>query len=404
MTRPQAGFRWRSAAAPPAVGALLGLLFLPVAASLAAQQPSQPYPDFRALIFGDVSYTASERDVSEGFVIGQAVGHANAALSERVGAFAEVTATGSSSGYSLEVERIILRYDVSDAFKLSLGRYHTPNSYWNTAFHHGLWLQTSVARPEPVRFGSLLLPTHFVGLQAEGLLPVASELGLNYTVGIGNGRDRNLRRAGDAGDPNDNTAVTASIFARPPEPFGLRVGGSAYFDRATPDEVTAVSERILSFHVVWDGPRPEFLAEYARARHEAEAPVAGTGSTQGGYAQVAYRMNGAAQDLKPYLRGEWIDVSAEDPLLAPRLDEYRAWLGGLRWDFAATAALKAEVRWERIGDEDWATSFVAQASFAVPDIGGRSVTGFGSAAAPAGLSGPGGSALVGAPRAPGRRW
>jgi len=39
---------------------------------------------------------------------------------------------------------LLIRYDYNDFFKLSFGRYHTPINYWNTAFHHGLWLQTTI--------------------------------------------------------------------------------------------------------------------------------------------------------------------------------------------------------------------------------------------------------------------
>lgn len=343
---------------------------------LVAQPVTESYPQLRAFIFGDVSYATSEREVDEGFLIGQLVGHAAATLSERINVFTELTATArSEGGYAFEIERAIVRYDVSDALKLSLGRYHTPNSYWNTAFHHGLWLQTSVARPEPVRFGSLFLPTHFVGIQAEGRLPVPTALGLNYTVGVGNGRSESLTRAGDAGDVNDNRAVSLSLFARPPDPFGLRVGGSVHFDRASPETGPSVSERILSTHVIWEGNGAELLAEYARGRHEARAPATGEGHTEGGYVQVGYRLVGVVRELKPYLRGEWLEVGGADPLLAGRLEDYRAWLGGLRWDFASTTALKAELRGERVGDASWAATFIAQISFAIPNLGAPSVTG-----------------------------
>ncbi|HSR41105.1 MAG TPA: hypothetical protein VLL48_03010, partial [Longimicrobiales bacterium] len=73
-------------------------------------------------------------------------------------------------------------------------------------------------------------------------------------------------------------------------------------------------------------------------------------------------------------RGEWLEVGAADPLLAGRLEDYRAWLGGLRWDFASTTALKAELRGERVGDASWAATFVAQVSFAIPNLGAPSVS------------------------------
>src|SRR5690606_38429719 len=140
-----------------------------------------------------------------------------------------------------------------DALKLSVGRYHTPISYWNTAYHHGLWLQTSVARPELIQIGGFYLPVHFVGGLVEGTLagPGAT---LNYELGAGNGRGMQLGRPGDAGDVNDETAVLGGLRLRPGFARGLQVGGSVYLDRISTD-VVAADERIVSAHAVWDADR-----------------------------------------------------------------------------------------------------------------------------------------------------
>jgi hypothetical protein len=92
---------------------------------------------------------------------------------------------------------MILRFDRSDTLKLSVGRYHTPINFWNTAFHHGQWLQTTVTRPEMIQFGGKLLPVHFVGGLMEGAVP-AGGLDLHYQVGVGNGRSSVISRGGDA--------------------------------------------------------------------------------------------------------------------------------------------------------------------------------------------------------------
>ena len=48
---------------------------------------------------------------------------------------------------------------------LEVGRFHTDIGYWNTAFHHGLWLQIPVERPHVLRFedDGGLVPVHWVG-------------------------------------------------------------------------------------------------------------------------------------------------------------------------------------------------------------------------------------------------
>ena len=92
--------------------------------------------------------------------------------------------TTRAPGFNPEVERVIIRYDLNDYFKLSFGRYHTPINYWNTAFHHGQWLQTTISRPEMTQFGGSFIPVHFVGSLVEGAVP-AGGLNLNYNFGRG---------------------------------------------------------------------------------------------------------------------------------------------------------------------------------------------------------------------------
>ncbi len=112
-----------------------------------------------------------------GFSEGQLTLHLSSALSSKVSVFSEITFTARSDagtgtpeapGFNVEVERLIIRYDWNDFFKVSFGRFHTPINYWNTAYHHGTWLQTTIDRPEMVQFGGSFIPVHFVGIQVEG--------------------------------------------------------------------------------------------------------------------------------------------------------------------------------------------------------------------------------------------
>ena len=112
---------------------------------------------------------------------------------------------------------------------MSFGRYHTPINWWNTAFHHGQWLQTTISRPEMVQFGGRFIPVHFVGALVEGVVP-SGGLNINYQAGIGNGRGNVISRAGDAGDNNDvRRASGQCVHQDPTALFGLQVGASAIF-------------------------------------------------------------------------------------------------------------------------------------------------------------------------------
>src|SRR5690348_17091523 len=179
------------------------------------------YPNLKIVGFGDVDYSDTKRpEGPQGFSLGQFVLHMTSALSPRVTFFGEISMTAradagtgspAATGFNVEVERMIVRFDKSDQLKVSFGRYHTPINYWNTAFHHGEWLQTTIARPEMIQFGGKFLPVHFVGALVEGVTP-AGGLNLNYQVGLGNGRNSVISRAGDAGDVNSKRAVLATAF------------------------------------------------------------------------------------------------------------------------------------------------------------------------------------------------
>lgn len=71
---------------------------------------------------------------------------------------------------SVDIERLQVGYTFSDAATVWMGRFHTPYGYWNTAFHHGAQIQTSVLRPRFLDFEDLggILPSHMIGLWGTG--------------------------------------------------------------------------------------------------------------------------------------------------------------------------------------------------------------------------------------------
>ena len=314
------------------------------------------YPNLKIVGFGDVDYSDTKRpEGPQGFSLGQFVLHMTSALSPRVTFFGEISmtpradaGTGSppATGFNVEVERMILRFDKSDQLKLSFGRYHTPINYWNTAFHHGQWLQTTIARPEMIQFGGKFLPVHFVGALVEGSIP-AGGLNLNYKAGLGNGRGSVISRAGDAGDINSSRAWLADGFVKPNWAYSLEAGGSYYSDLVTiPTSVSSFGEHIVSGHVVWTREDPEFIAEYAAVRHEVVGATSPTWN-HAYYVQAAYRLPQFDRLWKPYFRFEHIDVAANDIVFAtvPELDGATM---GVRYDASPLAAVKFEYRtWTR---------------------------------------------------------
>ncbi len=277
----------------------------------AVREAERHYPSLQIRGFGDVDFSATDQKGSvSGFNLGQFVLHFASPLSEKVSYFGELSFTAQPAAYEVQVERSIIRYDYNDYFKISFGKYHTPISYWNTAFHHGAWLQTTVSRPEMVRFGGTFIPIHFVGLQAEGNIP-SGGLGLGYNVGLGNGRSSILSKAGDNGDSNDNRAWVASVFARPARLYGLQFGGAVYRDKLTPEPGRNFEELITSAHLVWTKEHPEFLSEFANVHHR-DVLTSNTYNSQAFYIQLAYRLPWQENKWKPYYRFEYIHKPESD--------------------------------------------------------------------------------------------
>jgi hypothetical protein len=313
------------------------------------------YPSLQIRGFGDVDFSGTDqRGSNSGFSLGQFVLHLTSPLSKKVAYFGEVSFTAQPSGYDLQVERTIIRYDYNDYFKMSFGKYHTPVGYWNTAFHHGAWLQTTISRPEMIKFGGSLIPNHFVGLQAEGNLP-SGGLGLGYNVGVGNGRSTLLSRSGDGGDINNNRAWVASVFARPSRWYGFQVGGSVYHDKLNPLSGRAFDEWITSANVVWTKEHPEFLAEFANVHHRDEV-TSQTYNTPAFYVQLGYRLPWQENKWKPYYRFEYIHRPNNEPVwdittTSSVVDLVGSTLG-VRYDITNYAAFKGEYRSTRHGVDE----------------------------------------------------
>jgi hypothetical protein len=316
------------------------------------REESMRYPSLQIRGFGDVDFAATDQKGStSGFDLGQFVLHMASPLSAKVSYFGEVSFTATPSTYDLSVERSIIRYDYNDFFKMSFGKYHTPIGYWNAAFHHGAWLQTTIARPEMVKFGGEFTPVHFVGLLTEGNIP-SGGLGLGYSVGLGNGRSSLLSKAGDSGDINNNRAWVAGLVARPSRLYGLQFGVSAYRDKLTPAPGANFDEWIESAHLVWTKEHPEFLAEFSNVSHH-DLQTLRDYNSQAFYVQLAYRLPWQENKWKPYYRFEYIHRPNIEPVWdftgTSGVVDLVGSTAGVRFDITNYAAFKGEYRSTRHG-------------------------------------------------------
>lgn len=306
-----------------------------------ARQMETHYPSLQIRGFGDADFAATDqKGTHSGFYLGQLDLHIASALSQKISYFGEITMNAHPNEYTIEVERSIIRYDYDDYFKISFGRFHTPIGYWNTAFHHGAWLETTVDRPFMVKIGGTFNPLHLVGALAEGHIP-SGGLGLQYNVGIGNGRGTLIGRPGDSGDNNNNRAWVAKVFARPTKVYGLEVGGSVYRDKITLPAGAEYREWISSVYVAWTKGAPEFISEFDNVNHT-NIFTNETANSNAFYAQFAYRLPWFEKAWKPYYRFEYTHMPLSEQVFTyqPQMES----ILGVRYDISNFAAFKLEYR------------------------------------------------------------
>ena len=269
---------------------------------------------------------------------------------------------GTANSFGVDVERYLLTYSQNEYFNLSAGRYHTAIGYYNTAYHHSTWLQTTTGRPLLFAFEDQggILPIHNVGVEAYGRIPSGS-LGLHYVAEVGNGRES---RSPVLEEPVQNTiaetnhkAVNIELFARPTKIPGLQLGLSAYRDVLVPVSLpVSVGETILSAHAVYSTPNFEWLNEALVVRH---TPQGGhTFDTPGWYSQISRRFGA----YRPYFRYQYINASPNEPIF-PDIGLYAGPSAGLRYDASESVALKLQYDFTSLRNQQSVQGLQAQVGF-----------------------------------------
>src|SRR5262249_50716786 len=104
--------------------------------------------------------------------------------------------------------------------------------YWNNAFHHGRWLQLTIARPHVLRFedDEGILPIHHVGI-AVVHSPPRGDPGLEVAVGVSNGHGPTILGIQNLGDDNLAKSVLLRVGLVGLLHDTLRFGGNIAIDK-----------------------------------------------------------------------------------------------------------------------------------------------------------------------------
>jgi len=303
--------------------------------------------------FGDVNFHGTDRKgTTNTFALGQLNLFVTSDISEKFKFLGEIVFEsgpdnfynvpgGKLNEFGVDVERYLIQYSYNDYFNLTAGRYHTAIGFYNTAYHHSTWFQTTTGRPQLFEFEDSggILPIHNVGLSASGRIP-SGGLGLHYVAEIGNGRQSRFplteEPVQNEVDENNYKAFNLALFARPDSIRGLQFGFSGYHDRLMPVGLPRVDETILAAHAVYMVPKFEWLNEVVLVRHALDG-TSQVFNTPAFYTQIAKRFG----SYQPYFRYQYINGSDREPIF-PDVGRMEGPSLGLRYDASESVALKVQ--------------------------------------------------------------
>ena len=312
--------------------------------------------------FGNLNARYIDNNVSENLGIGNnffSLGEFDlfmtSRLSNRISFLGEIVFEFESEETEIDPERLIIRYDVNNLLKINVGKFHLPIGYWLPTYHHGVWLQTTIDRPDIFNFEDKggPLPSHAIGAMLSGSA-LLEGFDLNYACAISNGRGVNTTQIQVIDDRNDKKALSLQLEVQPHIVEGLRLGPSIYYDvipedKTNPNRESEIRAIIYGGHIVYTIENIELLTEAFEINHDEFS--GGVFNTIGGYAQFAYTIN----KFKPYYRYDYIKYDSNDPFYNESkfdfLDTNKHTLG-LRYELSHFNALKFEYSHGVFDDED----------------------------------------------------
>ncbi len=276
--------------------------------------------------------------------------------------YGSLKVNGEPNSFDVDIERYLLQYSHNDYFSLSAGRVHTAIGYYNTAYHHSSWLQTTTGRPFLFEFEDHggILPIHMVGASASGQIPSGS-LDLHYVAEVGNGRASRepliQEPVQNEYDDLNHKAFNLALFARPEAVRGLQTGFSFYHNLLAPLNQPAVGESIFAGHAVLVRPKYEWLNEALLDRHVLQG-TSKSFNTPGFYSQVSKQFG----SYRPYLRYQYVNASNREPLF-PDVQLRHGPSAGLRYDASESVALKFQYDYSFLRNQPGVSQLALQMGF-----------------------------------------
>jgi hypothetical protein len=320
----------------------IGLLVVAMSFGAAAQHMGDA--SFELHFAGNVDFAKRFGDTvdSSSFSLGAFDTMAHAHLSKEFSVLSEAVFEGGASGeWGFDLERLQLNYEPRRWFRATVGRFHSPLGYWNTAHHHSKWMSTAIDAPLLMRYEDEAgpLPMHTIGAMAHGLVALGEDVSFEYDAGVGNGRGFATDPPQNFSDVHEAKALLAGVHLKA---FGVRLGVAGYLDRTNVGSAAGprLREQLVVADISYLERGWEVIAEGAAIRHDVDGGSVSV--SRGAYLQIGYQMSDL---LKPYARAERF-IRGADEVFLPTPNQSSV-LGGVRLDPIPSAALKLEAGWER---------------------------------------------------------
>lgn len=315
--------------------------------------------------FMDVGFSANTMkdpiNYPTGFNVGSLSFYLTPHFGDRVKALVEPNFEVTSEGaVSTDLERLQIGYTFSDTATLWGGRFHTPYGYWNTGFHHGMQMQTSVLRPRFLDFEDKggILPAHMVGLWGTGKAK-AGKGKFTYDVFAGNGpkiamantttaplttADLGIQDINLAGDNNHQAMMGLNLgYEFWGRMDGLRLAVHSMRGDVDDDSVARNKTELnmVGGSIVYLGGDWEVMSEYYRFNDKDKSGTTGTHKSWADYIQIGRSFNA----LTPYVRFERTVLSQLDNYFNMQVSgqSYSRQALGMRYNLSPKAALKFEL-------------------------------------------------------------
>jgi hypothetical protein len=327
--------------------------------------------------FMDVGFASNSKGTSAnpmGFYVGALSFYLAPHFGDKVKALVEPNFEVTPAGaVATDLERLQIGYTFSDNATAWAGRFHTPYGYWNTGFHHGAQIQTSVLRPRFLDFEDKggILPAHMVGLWGTGKFK-AGEGKLTYDIFAGNGPKivTSILDINQAGDNNHQAMVGFNLgYEFSGSLDGLRLAVHSLRgdvdDDAIPSNKTQLN--IVGGSAVYLSDTWEVMSEYYRFNDKDKSGGTGTHKSWADYLQIGKSFN----NLTPYVRFERTVLDQLDNYFSMQDSgqSYARQALGLRYNLNQKAALKFELLNSSFKAESGRTALGYRSVFAQYAIG-----------------------------------